>query len=450
MRKENAGCHPEVSIIVPVYNVEKYLKQCLDSLVRQTLKEIEVICVNDGSTDGSLEILQEYACVDNRIIVLSQRNSGYGASMNRGISCAKGKYIGIVESDDFADESMFQKLYEKAQETSAQVVKSNYNIYCGAEEYYQENIKGIAYDTVFRPEEYPGIFSVAPSIWSGLYRADFLRNHEITFQETPGASYQDVSFFYLTLLYAERMVCVKDAFLNYRFDNAASSVHSTEKVYCIMSEFQRVWERYTREGETTLLAVIEAAKFIHYYDNYNRIDSLFQYAFLCEMSRELAEDEKKGLLQRKYWTDTDWERLLQIKEEPEHYFKSTNKEYINKYQLKGLTINASLKTEAIREAVRKSSKVILYGAGIYAEQIGREVERLHPVFAYAVTNPDKESRKELNGVRICGIEELMPYANEALIIVAVKKSSQPSIIVMLHEKGFGQILSVDGPTLEER
>lgn len=78
MRKENAGCHPEVSIIVPVYNVEKYLKQCLDSLVRQTLKEIEVICVNDGSTDGSLEILQEYACVDNRIIVLSQRNSGYG------------------------------------------------------------------------------------------------------------------------------------------------------------------------------------------------------------------------------------------------------------------------------------------------------------------------------------------------------------------------------------
>ena len=79
-----------------------------------------------------------------------------------------------------------------------------------------------------------------------------------------------------------------------------------------------------------------------------------------------------------------------------------------------------------------------------------ELQQSSIVFFYFFTNPDKESRKELNGVRICGIEELMPYANEALIIVAVKKSSQPSIIVMLHEKGFGQILSVDGPTLEER
>lgn len=90
----------KVSIVVPIYNVEKYLRQCLDSIVNQTLKNIEIICVNDGSTDNSLKIIQEFADKDSRIKIINKENTGYGNSMNIGFDAAIGEYIGIVESDD--------------------------------------------------------------------------------------------------------------------------------------------------------------------------------------------------------------------------------------------------------------------------------------------------------------------------------------------------------------
>jgi glycosyltransferase involved in cell wall biosynthesis len=105
---------PKVSIIVPIYNVEKYLRECLDSIVKQTLKDIEIVCVNDGSTDSSLDIIKEYAEKDERVKYIDKPNSGYGISMNQGLDKAQGEYIGIVESDDFIKPEMFEELYNLA------------------------------------------------------------------------------------------------------------------------------------------------------------------------------------------------------------------------------------------------------------------------------------------------------------------------------------------------
>ena len=105
---------PLVSIVVPVCNVEKFLGECLDSVINQTLKEIEIICVDDGSTDHSLEILREYEKKDSRIIVITKPNSGYGNTMNVGTDAASGEYVGIVESDDYVKENMFEILYKTA------------------------------------------------------------------------------------------------------------------------------------------------------------------------------------------------------------------------------------------------------------------------------------------------------------------------------------------------
>ena len=116
----------KVSVVIPIYNVEKYLRQCLDSVVNQTLKEIEIICVNDGSTDSSPAIINEYAAKDPRIVVIDKANSGYGHSMNCGFDLARGEYIGIVESDDYADPDMFEKLYECAAADGLDVVKSGF------------------------------------------------------------------------------------------------------------------------------------------------------------------------------------------------------------------------------------------------------------------------------------------------------------------------------------
>ena len=115
---------PKLSVVVPVYNVENYLSKCLDSILKQTLEDIEIICVNDGSTDGSANILQDYKKKDPRIIVLEQENQGLGAARNTGIRTARGEYIGFVDSDDFIEPTMYEKLYEKACKFQLDIVLS--------------------------------------------------------------------------------------------------------------------------------------------------------------------------------------------------------------------------------------------------------------------------------------------------------------------------------------
>ena len=116
---------PKVSVIVPVYNVEKYLKQCLDSILAQTLNDIEIICVDDGSTDSSGSILDQYEARENQVKVIHKENAGYGAAMNAGLDAASGEYIGIVESDDCIREDMYQTLYDAAIKDDLDVVKSD-------------------------------------------------------------------------------------------------------------------------------------------------------------------------------------------------------------------------------------------------------------------------------------------------------------------------------------
>ena len=120
----------KVSIIIPVYNVERYLPKCLDSVINQTLRDIEIICIDDCSTDGSYEILQEYASKDDRIIVLKQEtNQGQGVARNRGIDIAKGEYIGFVDPDDWIELDMYEKMYNQAKNLNSEIVICNINRY---------------------------------------------------------------------------------------------------------------------------------------------------------------------------------------------------------------------------------------------------------------------------------------------------------------------------------
>ena len=121
---------PKVSVIIPVYNTEKFLRKCLDSVCNQTLQDIEIICINDCSTDGSLEILREYARKDNRIKLIELlENCGAAKARNIGIDIAHGEYIGFVDSDDFVDLDFYEKLYKKAVETGADAVKGKLYLY---------------------------------------------------------------------------------------------------------------------------------------------------------------------------------------------------------------------------------------------------------------------------------------------------------------------------------
>ena len=219
--------YPSISIIIPIYNVNIYLRECLDSIINQTIKTIEIICINDGSTDNSLEIIKEYI-YDNRIIIINKNNSGYGDSMNQGLNIASGEYIGIVESDDFIDINMFENLYKITKKGDIDIIRSNFYLYWEKNKKEALNFKILKnlYNKIFNPMDLQNIFLVQPSIWAGIYKKLFLIKNNIKFLTTPGASYQDTSFFYKTLYKANKIFCTKKAFYYYRQTNSNSSVNN--------------------------------------------------------------------------------------------------------------------------------------------------------------------------------------------------------------------------------
>ena len=238
---------PCVSVLMPSLNVGKYIRQSLESVINQTLEDIEVICIDAGSTDGTLEIIQELASQYPNVSVLASPVKSYGAQMNLGLAAAQGEYIGIVETDDYIDSDAFEKLYRLAADNGCDIAKANRYSLCEASDEYVEVLRGLPYNRVFKPvPDLPNIFNPAPCIWTAIYKRDFLIDNRIDYMESPGASFQDTGFVYKTYLAAEKMILTHDAFLHYRIDNENSSVKSSQKVFCVMDEFASI-DRFLAE-----------------------------------------------------------------------------------------------------------------------------------------------------------------------------------------------------------
>ncbi len=314
-----------VSVIVPVYNVEQYLPRCLDSLIGQTLEEIEIICIDDGSTDQSGRILDEYASRDSRIKVVHQENGGYGKAMNTGLQQANGNYIGVLESDDFAAPQMYQLLYQTAERYQVEVVKSNYYRYweLPKEKTKKEPLlKHLPYGQIIHPWAYQRLFRIQPSIWSGLYRRDFLEQHQITFLETPGAAYQDTFFTFQIFTVAQKIVLLPDGLLYYRQDNANSSIHSASKAFYICQEYQAINQFLQRKASySPLYKIRNQAMFHTYLWNYVRLEPKFCEPFLYQMQRDFAQLQKNGQLHAADFAKADWQMLHAILEQPVQFLK---------------------------------------------------------------------------------------------------------------------------------
>lgn len=319
---------PKVSIVVPIYNVERYLRQCLESIVNQTLKDIEIICVNDGSTDSSLDIIEEYARHDLRIKVINKKNTGYGHSMNQGFDMASGEYIGIVESDDYADLDMFETLYQIASNNKLDVVKSGYYYYFSLPKEKNEKqviVSKIMSNHTFCPltdfkskMEMVEFFNIKPTIWSSIYRKDFIRENGIRFNETPGASFQDASFNFKVWACAKRVQLIQEAFLHYRQDNENSSVNSKGKVFCVCDEYAEM-QRFLNEHpekKGKLEYIKNRIKFDTYMWNYERLTSKYKYIFIERASEELKEDMADGKIDKEYFEWYKWEDLINLIDDP--------------------------------------------------------------------------------------------------------------------------------------
>lgn len=312
------GCAaPAVSVLVPIYNVERYLRQCLESLRDQTLADIEVICINDGSTDSSRDIIEGFLS-DPRFRVIDKPNSGYGASMNRGLDEARGRYLAILESDDFLDSSALERLLALAEGNDAQLVKADFYLHWSQPSPRDELFGFVSpsmADRVMRPDEDPRVFYRKSSIWSALYRTDFLRVNGIRFLETPGASYQDTGFNFKALACAERAVFTQEAYLHYRQDNESSSVNSPGKVYCVCDEYAEI-QRFLDarpELKERLLPIVMKMKYDAYMWNYERLAPELQGEFMRRIADEFSRHVERGEFDPGFlepWKTQDLRRII--------------------------------------------------------------------------------------------------------------------------------------------
>ena len=227
----------QVSVVVPVYNMEKHLRQCLDSVAGQTLRELEIICVDDGSTDASPEILSEYAHRDSRFQIITQENAGPGAARNRGLSRADGEYIIFLDCDDWFEPDMLEFMRKRAEETGADVTV------CRAVEFDTGTGRELPSEWMLKRQYLPGeVFSpkeIAEHIfqftygwpWDKLLRMEYIRRIDLKYPPLPNS--EDLVFVFqalaLALALAERIAVMPERLVYHRVNRTSSVSNSRHK-----------------------------------------------------------------------------------------------------------------------------------------------------------------------------------------------------------------------------
>jgi len=252
----------KISVVVPIYNVEKFLPQALDSIIKQTYSNLEIILVDDGSTDNSGLICEEYAKNDLRIKVIHKENGGLGSAYNTGIQSATGNYIAFVEPDDWIEENMYEVMLKKAIEYDCDVVKCGFYIYNSLADCTDvvavkiPHVECCEPKEKFKIEDYPLLCAYHSSIWTYLYKADFVK--QIKFNEVKGAGYVDCPFVFEVLCKASSILLIPDNFYHYRCENHGNSTVLADKSLLAMPE-----------------RFIEAKEIIKKYNKYETLKEIF-------------------------------------------------------------------------------------------------------------------------------------------------------------------------------
>lgn len=246
-----------VSIIIPCLNVEDYIRECLESAFNQTLEGYEVLIIDAGSTDKTLEIIND-VCKSRekeglRVTLVNSDQKSYGFQVNLGIKMARGEYIAILESDDYISNDMYFQLYHKAKANNLDYIKGEFdelsynsdgNINVGTSRSLWRCSE--LYDKVVVPKEIIDVFIYDYNVWRGIYNRRFLKENNISFSETPGASYQDIGFNMQVLCFAQRAMYLEEPFYKYRRFRADSSVNSNKGLEYIYYEFNNLIKNHSK------------------------------------------------------------------------------------------------------------------------------------------------------------------------------------------------------------
>lgn len=424
----------KVSVVVPIYNVETYLEQCLDSILNQTLKEIEIICVDDGSTDKSGAILDAYAEKDSRIIVHHKQNTGYGNTMNVGFSLATGEYIGIVESDDFIAPHMYETLYETAKQHDLEIVKSErFSIYDSRDgsmhttkdvqlapmQAYGQilDMQSASFSTRIR-------YEVMKSIWCAIYRTDYIRENEILFHETKGASYQDTGFNFITMMTANRLMVIPDHLYYYRRNNLNSSSNSDALVDVLFFEY--AYARNYLQSKNLYNAEVQALIDYCCLDNcelqFPRLGTQYVEAFVLLLKKYMTENEivPSSDVMHHICNDTEWTIQSIIAD------KNRRQTMVENYMA----------------FLNEAHRIVVYGAGICGEFMYETLGMLgllSKVECFAVSSPQVNGAV-FHDIPLRSIDSVTDQ--NCLVIVAAKRGNLVEMVQTSNGLGFGHVRSM--------
>ncbi|WP_051195125.1 glycosyltransferase [Pseudobutyrivibrio ruminis] len=435
----------KLSILVPIYNVSKYLPECLDSLLAQTVSDMEIICINDGSTDNCKSIIESYVSRDSRFKLIDKENTGYGNSLNMGLAAAQGEYIGIVESDDYIDAGMMHDLLSVIEKTQADVVKSDYKYSSfddSLDNKKSNNLRNLPVDMVFNPLKEQGIFLVGQSLWSALYRRDFLSDNNITFHETPGASFQDVSFAFKVMTNAKKIYLIDRAYYHYRVSNPNASMKMDNKLDKLCSEINYIEEFIgQRKDRKALEPILSRLAFRILYENYQWAVPAYQFVMLNELASRLRIYESRGDFAADIWDDESVATAKEIIVDKDAFYKKTGKKIFDSRLWQG-TMNASVYKDAILSKAIPYENIVLYGAGVVGSKIkdellNRGVQKSQLTFA--VTSKS-DNQDEKDGIPVKQIDEFKGSGENTIFIITVKEEKQYEMLQNMQRLGIENVL----------
>lgn len=261
----------KLSIIIPVYNVQDYLRECLDSVLKQTLTDFEIICVDDGSTDNSLEILKEYSSKDSRVKIITKENGGQATARNLGIKESHGEYVAFVDSDDFIEHDMFEKLYDKAKNNNLDIAMCKIATYDNQTEEIKDNVwyymLGVFRDfdkDIFNHKDTKDFTcNIAVTPYNKIYKNSLLKDNDILFPE--GLIFEDEKFFYDTYLRAKRVSIVDEFLYYYRINRKGSTVDTIKDndFIDIIPISKQIRETFRKTNNYEDYKILLSNRFIH-------------------------------------------------------------------------------------------------------------------------------------------------------------------------------------------
>ena len=364
---EPTGQKPKISVLIPVYNEEKYLNQCLESVLRQPMRELEIICINDGSTDSTARILNEYAKKDSRIRAIHQTNQGFGNTLNNAIEASTGEYIHFLDADDYLTDNSYEELYQIAIEHRLDYLKiksyavdaQTERIITGsyADKLAQKSLEPVDYEKPFSFEKTPLKLTISPTVsqWDGIYQREFLIRNNIRFP--PLQAFADHAFYYLVIARAQRIMGAKVYMIYHRINVKGSLVaNHLYRFADFITSFSIISKKCRFLPQEAFAYIINA-----------KLGSML-YWYNLSLAKGLNTKEVKELM-RDFVNTFDFSQIDSVNEDASRYLDYMILKFGMDCEDGVSSVSERKAIVASAKKVHRNSRVVMYGAGKYGKII---------------------------------------------------------------------------------